>query len=190
MSALPSPADLVLVAFLPHPRNLEIARVLGWYHMPLRSAPKVIAVDWLAFYQPATFGDGHKWCIEYIAPVKGNELVTRLDLFKDQPDHPNAYEEYFKLQLGSLVTLPRPIPAGDWKRVTFLYTTGEHLITANEIGELTVRDEERVILWQALRERAAEQDEYRVVDHPDSEIPAEILKMFFLTDGGSPKIEF
>ena len=49
------PQALVLVAFIPTPRDLEIARVLGWYRIPLRSAPKVIAVDYLAFYQPASF---------------------------------------------------------------------------------------------------------------------------------------
>jgi hypothetical protein len=51
-----TPASLVLVCLLPAPRDLEIARLLGWYRIPLRSAPKVIAVDYLAFYQPASFG--------------------------------------------------------------------------------------------------------------------------------------
>jgi len=45
--------DLVLVAILPKPRDLEIARVLGWYRIPLATAPKTIRVDWIAFYQTA-----------------------------------------------------------------------------------------------------------------------------------------
>jgi hypothetical protein len=45
------PTSLILVAVLNNPRDLEIARLLGWYRIPLRSAPKVIAVDYLAFYQ-------------------------------------------------------------------------------------------------------------------------------------------
>ena len=52
-----SPTSLVLVCLLPTPRDLEIARLLGWYRIPLRSAPKVVAVDALAFYQPASFGE-------------------------------------------------------------------------------------------------------------------------------------
>ena len=64
----PQPEDLVLVALLPHPRDLEIARVLGWYRIPLATAPKVIAVDWLAFYQPAAFGAAHRWRVEWAAP--------------------------------------------------------------------------------------------------------------------------
>ena len=42
---------LVLVAVMTDPRDLEIARLFGWYRIPLRTAPKVIAVDYLAFYQ-------------------------------------------------------------------------------------------------------------------------------------------
>jgi hypothetical protein len=49
------PTDLILVAFLPSPRDLEIARLLGWYRIPLRTAPKVVAVDYLAFYQPSVY---------------------------------------------------------------------------------------------------------------------------------------
>ncbi|NJN44676.1 MAG: hypothetical protein HC806_08140 [Anaerolineae bacterium] len=48
----PEPTSLLLVAIIPSPRDLEIARVLGWYRIPLRRAPKVVAVDYLAFYQP------------------------------------------------------------------------------------------------------------------------------------------
>lgn len=52
---IPSTA-LVLVAILKEPRDIEIARMLGWYRIPLRSAPKVVAVDYLAFYQTGALG--------------------------------------------------------------------------------------------------------------------------------------
>jgi hypothetical protein len=190
MAELPLPHDLVLVAFLPAPRNLEIARLLGWYHVPLRSAPKVVMVDWLAFYQPATFGEGHKWCVEYVAPVLGNELVMRRELFKDELDHPHAWEEYFKLQIGTVVPLPRPIPARNWKRLTFLYTTGERLLHAEDIGQLAVKDDEREVLWQALRERAAESEYNRPDPAEGPDIPLDFLRHFVLSDGGLPKIDF
>ena len=48
-----TPIDLILVCVLPGPRDLEIARLLGWYRIPFRTAPKVVAVDALAFYSPA-----------------------------------------------------------------------------------------------------------------------------------------
>jgi len=55
-----SPESLILVVLLNNQRDFEIARLLGWYRIPLRSAPKVIAVDYLAFYQTAAFGE-EKW---------------------------------------------------------------------------------------------------------------------------------
>src|SRR5512145_2768662 len=118
-----SPTSLVLVCFLPQPRDMEIARLLGWYRIPLKSAPKVVSVDYLAFYQPASFGERSAQ-IEYIAPLRGHELTTRAELLRDEPDHPRAREEYYKIQLGPLETLTRPIQAGRWRRITFLYTTG------------------------------------------------------------------
>ena len=172
------PTDLLLVAILPTPRDLEIARVLGWYRIPLRRAPKVVAVDYLAFYQPAgAFGE-RGGQIETIAPVRGHELTTRAELIRDEPDHPHAREEYYKLSLGPLIQLPHPIPAADWKRITFFYTTGELLEQAETINDLVVPGEERKILWQALRERALNAQHYRVDDLP--EIPLEPELLMFL----------
>jgi hypothetical protein len=156
---LPSPSSLILVAVMNDPRDLEIARLLGWYRIPLRSAPKVVAVDHLAFYQTAAFGE-EKWCINYVAPVLGHELTTRLELLRDEPDHPHAHLEYFKIQIGPLERLPRPIPAKTWRRITFFYTTGEYLLAAETVNDLVVQDDERRLLWQSLRERLSQDAEY------------------------------
>jgi hypothetical protein len=76
---------------------MEIALVLGWYRIPLRTATKVVAVDWLAFYQPVSIGKEYQWRIVAAAPEVGHELTTRGELFKDQPDHPDAGHEYFSM---------------------------------------------------------------------------------------------
>jgi len=146
------PTDLVLVAVLNSKRDYEIARILGWYRIPVKTAPKTVSVDWLAFYQTAKFG-AEKWAINYVAPVRGHELTTRAELLRTQPDHPRAGEQYYKIQLGPLERLPRPIPSRKWRRVTFLYTVGERLLAANELNDLIVQSAEREMLWQALRER-------------------------------------
>jgi hypothetical protein len=147
--------SLVLVAVMPEPRDLEIARLLGWYRIPLRSAPKVIAVDFLAFYQTAAFG-AEGSAIRYTAALRGHELTTRADLFKDEPDHPHAAQEYYRLQLGPLGRLPHPLPAKKWRRITFFYTTGEYLLNASTVDDLVIQSGgERQRLWQSLRERAS-----------------------------------
>jgi hypothetical protein len=152
---------------------MEIARLLGWYRVPLRTAPKVVAVDYLAFYQPSAFGD-RGGQIEYIAQVKGHELTTRGELLKDEADHPRAREEYYKIQLGGLEKLKEPIRSEKWKRITFLYTTGEYLLQAKTLNDLVVDSDERQLLWRSLRERAENEQLYKT-DLPEVDIPPEVL---------------
>ncbi len=168
-----SPSSLVLVCLLPTPRDLEIARLLGWYRIPLRSAPKVVSVDYLAFYQPGSFGE-RGGQIEYIAQAKGHELTTRGELLKDESDHPRAKEEYFKIQLGALEKLKEPIKTDKWKRLTFLYSTGEYLLNAKTLTDLVVEGEERNLLWKSLRERAENGQVYKS-ELPEADIPPEVL---------------
>ena len=153
-STYPPDSALILVAVIPEPRDLEIARVLGWYRIPLRRAPKVVDVDYLAFYQTAAYGEEDRWQISSVAAVRGVELTTRGELLRDEADHPRAREEYYKIQIGALQRLPQPILANAWRRVTFLYTTGEILRQARTINDLVVKNEDRSLLWQSLRERA------------------------------------
>jgi len=167
--------SLILVAILPNKRDLDIARMLGWYRIPLKSAPKVISVDYLAFYQTAAFDEANRWQIRWIAPILGHELTTRADLFRDDPNHPRANEEYFKLQLGSLIEVPVPIQADNWKRVTFFYTTGERCKRAKILTDLPVHDEERQILWRSLRERALRGQEYNAQELPEMAVDPAIL---------------
>ena len=168
-----TPTSLILVCLLPTPRDLEIARLLGWYRIPLRTSPKVVSVDYLAFYQPSAFGE-RGGQIEFVAQVRGHELTTRGELLKDEADHPRAREEYYKIQIGGLEKLAQPITADKWKRLTFLYTTGEYLLKATTLNDLVVDSDERQLLWQSLRERAENAQLYKV-GLPEADIPSEVL---------------
>lgn len=169
-----SPSALILVAIIPAPEDLQVARVLGWYRIPIRTAPRILNVDYLAFYQPASFTD-RKWRVEYLAPVLGHELATRIELLREENDHPRADEEYFKIQLGPIQQLVHPIMAGEWKRFTFLYTTGEYFRRAKELTELTVRPGERRRLWKALRERGSQIPAYRAEQENPDDLSLEVL---------------
>jgi hypothetical protein len=168
-----SSTSLVLVCLLRAPRDLEIARLLGWYRIPLRTAPKVVEVDYLAFYPPAAFGE-RGGQIELAAPVRGHELTTRADLLKDEANHPRAREEYYKIQIGPLEKLAQPILSEKWKRITFLYTTGEYLLNARTLNDLVVDGDERLVLWHSLRERAENEQLYKT-DLPDVDVPPDVL---------------
>ena len=99
-------------------------------------------------------------------------LITRRGC--DEADHPRANEEYFKVQLGGLEKLSAPITTDKWKRLTFLYSTGEYLLNAKTLNDLVVEGEERESLWKSLRERAAADQGYQA-DLPEVNIPPEVL---------------
>lgn len=169
-----SPDALILVAIIPTPEDLQVARILGWYRIPSRTAPRILNVDFLAFYQPASF-QSRRWMVEFLAPVLGHELTTRAELIQDEIDHPRADEEYFKVQLGPVKPLNYPISSGEWKRFTFLYTTGEYFRGAKILTDLTVAPSERRRLWKALRERDTNVPGYQADGHDLDQIPLDIL---------------
>lgn len=174
---LPPSYALMLVAVMPSPRDMEIARVLGWYRIPLRFAPKIVQVDYLAFYQPSKFGRAHANQIEVFTEVRGVELVKRSEIIRDEPDHPRANEEYYKIQLGPLECLEDPIVADKWKRITFLYTTGDLFGSAKIVNDLVVKNEERKILWHSLREKASSSDLYTDQGGPEMGLSRDVLIM-------------
>jgi hypothetical protein len=139
------PDARVLVCLINRPRDLEIARWDHWYRIPVKHAPSDYLADYLAFYLTERFGD-EKWAIHEYAEVRGHELVRRGDLFPDEPTHLRADELYYKLQLGPLERLPRPIPSLKWRRITFIQTTGDRLMHALEISELTSHSNRYVML--------------------------------------------
>lgn len=113
-------------------------------------------------------------------PVLSSSSRPRIDhsgeLLKDELDHPRANEEYFKIQLGPLLELESPILAEKWRRITFLYTTGEYILKASTITDLVVHSEERNTLWLSLRERASQSQVYDP-DLPDIDIDPKILAL-------------
>lgn len=185
MNSLPATA-LVLVAIMPSPKDLEIARVLGWYRIPLRMAPKIVDVDYIVFYQAGNFPMGHGSLIESYAEVLGHELTTRSELIREEPNHPHANEEYYKLQLGQLSKLPEPILAGKWRRITFFYTLGSLVNQAESINDLVVKSDEREILWKSLRERNSSSYTEKPKLHngmTDEELNKLILQVIALNNG-------
>jgi hypothetical protein len=144
--------DRVLVAVMNRPKDLEVARDQGWYRVPEKHASRGVFFEYVAFYFTAAFGE-QGWAVHYYARRLGHELVTRRELLPDEPDHPRAGAQYFKLQLGPLQKREPPIVSQRWRRVTFIYTTWDRFETAQEINDLYAEGGEFVDrLYHALRE--------------------------------------
>ena len=146
-----NPDDIVLVALVNAPRDLEIAARERWYRIPTKHAPKYFSgAQVLAFYLPGAFGE-RKWQIDTYALVRGHELVRRRDLLPNEANHPRADETYYKLQLGELVSRVPPIVSKRGRRVLFLWTNWAKFSSAREWNDLYLRTPAHEKLWDALR---------------------------------------
>lgn len=153
------PEDRVLVGVMPHPHDLTIAQERHWYRIPEKRMPKGIHAEYLAFYFTKTFGKDLRWAIHYYARRTGHELVRRSDLIPDDPDHPRANERYYKVQLGPLKQKVPPIVSVRWRRITFIHTTWDRFITAEEINDLYSTDNQFVDrVYHALKRRGIQPD--------------------------------
>lgn len=149
------PDDRVLVAYVPSPDDFGLIQEQRWYRIPQRHAPKGLFSEWLAFYFGRAFGP-LRYAVHYIAPTRGHELVRRCDLLPNQPDHPRADDIYYKIQLGPLQQLARPIVSLRRRRILFIHTTGDRFCAATELGDLLIDGPHLTDRRQiALREAAA-----------------------------------
>lgn len=148
------PEDRVLVGVMPDPRDLDIARERHWYRVPAKHAPTGIHAEYVAFYFTSKFSEDLRWGIHFFARRTGHELVRRVDLFPEEPEHPRANEHYYQLQLGDLAQKSPPILSRRWRRVTFIQTTWDRFLAATEINDLFSSDSVFVDrAYHALRNR-------------------------------------
>lgn len=141
----------VLVVVMNNLRDMEIARRERWYRIPVKRAPSRLGAEYLAFYQTKVFGP-EGLAINYYAPVKAYRLARREELLPEEPDHPRAKEWYYKIEIGPLEKLPRPIPSRRLRRITFIPTTLGRLLRAQEINDLWIGGEAEESLWELFRE--------------------------------------
>lgn len=171
------PEDRVLVAYMPDPADFAIVQSEGWYRIPQQFAPKGLYAEYVAFYFGRKFGD-EKWAIHYYAERLGHELLSRRELLPDEPEHPRADHLYYKVQLGRLRQLSRPIISLRWRRVTFVHTTWDRFQDAVELNDLFVAGGEYVDrVYAVLKDRGVRAERnYRVEENDKAySVPLAIL---------------
>jgi hypothetical protein len=130
-----SRAERVLVAVVTRSCDWDAVRRERWYRIPLARAPRRLGAEYLAFYHTKGLGD-LRWTIRYYAPILGYRLARRRELLPDEADHPRADALYYKIEIGPLHELPRPIPSRRLRRVTFIMTSLSRLLRAREVNDL------------------------------------------------------
>ena len=92
--------------------------------------------------------EAEKWSVNYYAEVLDLEIVKRIELLPDESKHIRSGNKYYKITVGDLKALPKPIRSRRWRRITFIPTTFNQLLEAKEINDLyrTSPIEERLYL--------------------------------------------
>lgn len=143
----------VLVAVVNNRADLRRAASEGWYRIPQRRAPRRVGADYLAFYQTGAFeSKTEARTVSYYAAIRRYQLLSRAELLPDEADHARAEEYYFRIEIGPLMRLARPVPATTFRRLTFIHTTLERLLNAKDVKELKLEAEPFQALWSALRD--------------------------------------
>jgi len=145
-SAGETPALVVLVNNLADWRRVQEEH---WYRIPLRRAPRLAGAAYLAFYHSGAFEE-ERWSIRWYAPVRSVQVLPRHMLIPDEPAHPRAQELYLRYDLGPLEALPAPVPSRRLRRVTFIPTTLERLLSAGDVSQLWIKQSLRERLWVEL----------------------------------------
>jgi hypothetical protein len=143
------PETPVLVAVINNQRDWELIHSEGWYRIPVKRAPRLLAAELIAWYQTKAFGAAGG-AVRWYAPIMRARLATRRELLPDEADHPRADDRYWRMELGPLAELPRPIPAGLYRRATFIPTRWERLLSAHDLTQLWLGDAALAELCQEL----------------------------------------
>ncbi|MFH1824819.1 MAG: DUF559 domain-containing protein [Candidatus Firestonebacteria bacterium] len=127
-------SEIVLIAVLKNRKDLNVLLKEKWYRIPVFSLPKRKA-DYIAFYQPATFGKSGS-SIRYYAEPISYKTLKRIKILPKEFDHPNANDEYYKLKFRKIFKLKSPVRNKSRMRISFGFTTFEKLKRARNITEL------------------------------------------------------
>ncbi len=134
MSPKTSQNQAVLVGVLRNQRDLAILLQENWYRIPAEHTP-TRKFKYLAFYQPAIFGERGK-CIRYYARVLARRDSLRIKLLPQEPNHPRAGQCYYRIRVGQIRQLQKPIQNLSPRRVSFGFTTLARLLHAKNILQL------------------------------------------------------
>ena len=165
-------AEQLLVAVVPRISDFEIVRHKGWYRIPLGMVRGWSSPGHVAFYFGRAFGS-EAGLVRFYAPVWNADLIKRIDMLPDEPDHPRAFEDYVRLHIGDLHERAQPIASRTRRRIVILPTTMERFLSASDLNELAAGDEAGDVLYGKLTEERI---------HPERQYYIRGANAYYLTD--------
>lgn len=144
-----------LVAIINSKKDLEIALEQRWYRIPLKTKYTPLSVKngtlkHIAFYQTSVFGK-ESFIVKWYGDVNNISILKRKELLPDEISDPKAENEYYKIDFNELKMLPTPILSLRHRRMLFVNTTYDLLLSAKEFNDLFIESDLEEKLWNNLR---------------------------------------
>lgn len=159
----------LLVCIINNAGDLQIAKDLHWYRIPIDKADKLLKKHWpprwIAFYHSGAIKE-QPHMIKYYAKVSKIVKATRQELFPYEKKNYKSSRQYYKIVIDKLFTLHKPILSRRWRRIVFIQTTYNKFKNAIEINDLYSGSKLEDILWAECKRNkiAVERQERVIVD--------------------------
>lgn len=149
------PDDRVLVGVINRKRDVQTLLNARWYRIPQARLPRGIFTEYLAFYLSGSAARGLEHSgIHYYARVRGVELMYRKDLLPNEPDHRNADQPYYKVQVGEIEPKVPAITNPTRRPLSFVFTTWDRFVNGRTIADLYSQSDYFVDrIYHALKDR-------------------------------------
>jgi very-short-patch-repair endonuclease len=145
----PSPDGLI--ALLKDKSDLAILQQQGWYRVPVDTAPRRWPPTWIGFYQPKNFGpDAYR--VRYFGRVRQITQVPRRELFPNELPSARSARLYHRVTFERLEERAAPVRSLRARRLTFIPTTWDKFIAAEQINDLFDDSPLEDRLWERLKQ--------------------------------------
>ena len=141
-----------IVCWLKQKSDLSILLNEGWYRIPVKTKlDNLSKVKYLAFYQSYAFYKS-AYIIKHYGTIENVEILKRHELFPKEKHNPKSNDEYHKIKMKDMNILETPIPSKRERRIIFINTTLEKLLSAKEVNDLFNDSPLEDIVWNGMKE--------------------------------------
>lgn len=169
------PDDSVLVGVMKRLGDLKIAQESRWYRIPQANMPRGVHTQYLAFFLSGRAFKAQSGGIHYFARRSGVELNYRHELLPDEPNHKNADEVYYKVQLEALKLKDPPVLNPTKRSISFIYTTWDRFVHATQISDLYSKSDYYVDrIYHALRSQGVKSERFWESEQPQTGVGAQL----------------
>jgi len=146
-----SPSNTI-VCWLKQKSDLSILLNDGWYRIPVKTnLENLHKVKYLAFYQSWAFYKS-AYFIKHYGTIEKIKIAKRTELFPNEKLNEKSNDEYFKIKMKDMNILETPIPSKRSRRIIFINTTLEKLLSATEVNDLFNESPLEDSLWNEMKQ--------------------------------------